>query len=44
MENSVNKILDDIVASAKPKKAIVTGEFTPRGGLATAVEAAYTQK
>ncbi len=44
MENTVNKILDDVVKYAKPKKASLTGEFTPRGGLATTVEAVYDKK
>ena len=30
-ENSVNKILRDIVAAVKPEWCVVRGEFTPRG-------------
>ncbi len=41
MENSVNKILDDIVKAVKPKKAVVTGEFTPRGGMKSIITARY---
>lgn len=44
MENSINKILGDVVKYAKPKKAVVTGEFTPRGGLVTTVTANYGRK
>ncbi|MCR5504599.1 MAG: preQ(1) synthase [Elusimicrobiaceae bacterium] len=33
MENTANKILDDIVKAAKPKCARVIADFTPRGGL-----------
>jgi 7-cyano-7-deazaguanine reductase len=38
-ENAVNRMLRDIVAAAHPKWCRVTGEFTPRGGLTTTVEA-----
>lgn len=41
MENSVNRILNDIVNTCKPKKASVLGEFNPRGGIKTIVEAKY---
>ncbi|MDR0734216.1 MAG: preQ(1) synthase [Elusimicrobiota bacterium] len=41
MENISNKILDDIVASCKPKAARVVGEFTPRGGLESTIIAEY---
>jgi 7-cyano-7-deazaguanine reductase len=40
-ENAVNRILRDIVASARPAWCVVRGEFTPRGGLTTTVEARY---
>ena len=40
-ENAVNKILQDIVKSARPKWCIVRGEFTPRGGLTTSVFARW---
>lgn len=38
-ENAVNRILTDIVAAVKPAWCTVRGEFTPRGGLNTTVEA-----
>ena len=41
MENTANKILDDIVAACHPKKAVVTGVFTPRGGLRSVITAKY---
>jgi 7-cyano-7-deazaguanine reductase len=41
MENAVNKILEDVVEAAKPKKCIVTGEFTPRGGIRSVICASY---
>ncbi len=40
-ENAVNRILEDIVKACRPVKAVVTGEFNPRGGLASVVEAHY---
>jgi 7-cyano-7-deazaguanine reductase len=40
-ENAVNRILRDIVRAAKPKRCVVRGEFTPRGGLTTTVEARW---
>ena len=42
-EHAVNKILDDFVAACRPRKATVTGEFTPRGGIKTMVRASYTR-
>jgi 7-cyano-7-deazaguanine reductase len=40
-ENVVNRILEDIVRACRPKNASVTGEFNPRGGIQSAVEARY---
>ena len=40
-ENAVNRILRDIVAAVHPAWCIVRGEFTPRGGLTTTVEARW---
>ncbi len=40
-ENAVNRILRDIVEAAKPEWCMVRGEFTPRGGLTTTVEARW---
>jgi 7-cyano-7-deazaguanine reductase len=40
-ENAVNKMLQDIVKSIRPKWCIVRGEFTPRGGLTTSVTARW---
>jgi len=44
MENSVNRILDDVVRAIKPKKCTVTGEFTPRGGIKSVIIAEYPYK
>jgi 7-cyano-7-deazaguanine reductase len=40
-ENAVNRILNDIVKACKPVRASVTGEFNPRGGMKSVVEARY---
>jgi 7-cyano-7-deazaguanine reductase len=40
-ENAVNRMLRDIVRAARPKQCLVRGEFTPRGGLTTTVEARW---
>ena len=40
-ENTVNKILRDIVAATHPEWCVVRGEFTPRGGLSTSVFARW---
>ena len=44
MENIANKILDDVVKACQPKKATVTGVFTPRGGLRSVITAKYEKK
>lgn len=36
-ENVVNRILDDFVLACQPRKLVLTGEFTPRGGISTKV-------
>lgn len=43
-ENAVNRILRDVVAACRPVWAEVRGEFTPRGGLCTTVEARYPRR
>jgi 7-cyano-7-deazaguanine reductase len=40
-ENAVNRILKDFVAACRPVWARVSGEFNPRGGISTIVEAEY---
>ncbi len=40
-ENAVNRILEDVVAACRPVRAVVTGEFTARGGLSSTIEATY---
>jgi 7-cyano-7-deazaguanine reductase len=43
-ENAVNRILKDIVHSCQPDMAVVTGEFNPRGGIKTVVEARFPKE
>jgi 7-cyano-7-deazaguanine reductase len=40
-ENAVNRILDDIVKACRPVRATIIGEFNPRGGMMSTVEAYY---
>ncbi|MCK7499730.1 MAG: preQ(1) synthase [Comamonadaceae bacterium] len=40
-ENVVNRILADVVAACRPASAVVRGEFNPRGGLSSVVEARH---
>ena len=43
-ENAVNRILEDLTRACRPKRAVVRGEFTTRGGMRTTVEARYPRK
>ena len=43
-ENAVNKMLQDIVEAIRPEWCVVRGEFTPRGGLTTTIEARWPRK
>ena len=40
-ENIVNQVLDDVVKACNPIWAHVVGDFRPRGGISTIVEAFY---
>ncbi|MFW6154331.1 MAG: preQ(1) synthase [Planctomycetota bacterium] len=40
-EDAVNQILDDLVAVVKPREMVVTGTFTPRGGMYSTITAEY---
>jgi 7-cyano-7-deazaguanine reductase len=42
-ENSVNRILQDLAAACKPVSMKVRGEFTPRGGIQSRIEARYVR-
>jgi 7-cyano-7-deazaguanine reductase len=43
-ENAVNRMLRDITAAVRPISCRVAGEFTPRGGLFTTVEAHWPRQ
>src|ERR1700722_18906016 len=43
-ENAVNRMLQDIVAAVRPDWCRVAGDFTPRGGLTTSIEAVWPRK
>ena len=40
-ENVVNRVLRDVVKAARPKRCVVRGEFSNRGGLKANVEATW---
>ena len=42
-ENVVNRVLDDIIAVIKPRKAVLEGEFNSRGGIQTTVKREYKE-
>jgi 7-cyano-7-deazaguanine reductase len=42
-ENAVNRILRDLVKACQPVSMRVRGEFTPRGGIQSRIEARYSR-
>jgi 7-cyano-7-deazaguanine reductase len=40
-ENIVNRMLADVVRAARPLRATLEGDFTPRGGISTRITASY---
>ena len=40
-EDVINRILDDLVAMLAPEEMIVTGDFSPRGGMHSVVTAEH---
>ncbi len=40
-ETVTNRILDDFVAAVAPREAVVTAEFSPRGGIGLTVRTEY---
>lgn len=40
-ENIVNQVLNDVVKACDPVWAVVKGDFRPRGGISTIIEARY---
>ena len=43
-ENAVNRMLRDVVAAVRPAWCEITGDFTPRGGLTTSVQARWPRR
>ena len=43
-ENVINRVLDDIVKTCKPRRARLTGVFNPRGGIQTTVVRDYDRE
>jgi 7-cyano-7-deazaguanine reductase len=43
-EHVTNEILDDLVAALAPRRMIVVGDFSVRGGIKTVVTAAYERE
>ena len=43
-EKVTNTILDDFVAVANPRRAILTAEFTPRGGLSSVIKVEHVME
>ena len=43
-EHVTNRILDDLVRAAKPKKINIVGDFHPRGGVKTSVDANWEKQ
>ncbi len=42
-ENAVNRILRDLVTACSPVSMKVRGEFSPRGGIRSTIEASYNK-
>ena len=42
-EAATNQILDDLVAACQPRRIIVIGDFTARGGISTTVTAEHVK-
>jgi 7-cyano-7-deazaguanine reductase len=40
-ENVVNRVLEDVVKACDPVWAVVKGDFRPRGGISTVIEARW---
>ena len=40
-EDVTNRILDDLVAACRPRRMVVVGDFSVRGGITTQVTATY---
>ncbi|QDV37201.1 preQ(1) synthase [Tautonia plasticadhaerens] len=40
-EHSINVILDDLVSACRPRRMVVVGQFTPRGGISSRITARF---
>jgi 7-cyano-7-deazaguanine reductase len=40
-ENAVNRVLEDCVRACRPRRMVVTGRFSSRGGISSVIEARY---
>ena len=43
-ENVTNRILDDFVAVVQPRRATLTAEFTPRGGITSIITVSHNAR
>lgn len=43
-ENIVNRVLRDCTYACKPRRMVVVGEFTPRGGVYSTITATYVAR
>lgn len=43
-ENAVNRILEDVAKATKPQWAVVTGDFTTRGGMRSTITVRYPRR
>jgi 7-cyano-7-deazaguanine reductase len=43
-ENAVNRVLADCVKACRPRRMVVTGRFSSRGGISSVVEARYPKE
>ena len=43
-EHVINRILDDFVKACSPREAVITAQFSARGGIALSVRAEYSNK
>jgi 7-cyano-7-deazaguanine reductase len=41
-ENVVNRVLDDVVAACRPRRATLSGVFNARGGIQTSVQRSFS--
>ncbi|MBE7438144.1 MAG: NADPH-dependent 7-cyano-7-deazaguanine reductase QueF [Spirochaetales bacterium] len=42
-ENVVNRVLDDVLGTVRPHRAVLTATYNPRGGITTTVRRSFTR-